>query len=116
MRLVFVYNARSGTLNSLIDSGHKLLHPNSYSCRLCQLTHGLINEKKAWTDFRDRSDFEFIFYHKDEFEKKYPTMTIEYPAILKEEDNSMKLLFDSDRINSMSSLDELIQLIESIQS
>ena len=116
MRLVFVYNARSGALNSLIDSGHKLLNPNNYSCRLCQLTHGLITEKKAWADFRDRSKFDLTFYHKDEFENKYPTMTIEYPAVLKKEDNSLKFLFDSDRINSMSSLYELIQLIECIQS
>ncbi|NJM95354.1 MAG: GTPase, partial [Acaryochloridaceae cyanobacterium CSU_5_19] len=38
-RLIFVYNANSGGINTALDIAHKLLSPSTYRCNLCRLTH-----------------------------------------------------------------------------
>jgi hypothetical protein len=38
-RLLFIYNADSGALNTIVDSARKLLSING--CPLCSLTHSL---------------------------------------------------------------------------
>jgi len=45
-RLIFVYNAESGTMNSAIDFAHKMLSPETYECNLCRITYGNFAMKK----------------------------------------------------------------------
>jgi hypothetical protein len=52
MKLIFVYNAESGKLNTLFDIAHKIIKPETYQCSLCAITHDAIKEKKAWTEFK----------------------------------------------------------------
>jgi len=52
-KLIFVYNANSGKLNSLLGSAHKLFSPKTYSCNLCALTHYLFHENTQWELFRE---------------------------------------------------------------
>jgi hypothetical protein len=47
-QLIFVYNADSGGLNTLFDIAHKVVSPETYSCSLCMLTHGVLSERTAW--------------------------------------------------------------------
>ena len=70
----------------MLDIGHKLLSPQTYSCNLCRMTHGLLKEKEGWKKFREASGHELEFLHKDEFEQKYQMQT-GYPVILQEQDN-----------------------------
>lgn len=72
--LVFVYAADSGKLNALLDSAHKLLSPSTYACRICQLTHGMMSEKKQWTDFIKQLELPAEFLHRDELKKRYPAL------------------------------------------
>ena len=44
--LLFVYNAKSGIANVLVDISHKLLSPETYSCNLCVITHNTFIENK----------------------------------------------------------------------
>ena len=37
--IVFIYNAKSGTVNSLIDWAHKIVSPDTYECSLCSMTY-----------------------------------------------------------------------------
>ena len=55
----------------MLDSGHKILSPSTYNCSLCKMTHGILKEKQIWTQFRNESHLDMMFYHKDEFEKEY---------------------------------------------
>jgi hypothetical protein len=110
MKLIFVYNANSGKLNTLLDIGHKLLSPETYQCDLCSLTHGALSEKKAWKEFRERSGLQMEFLHKDEFEKLH-AQSFDYPVILKQSDG-IDLLLNADKISHLQSVDELIALIE----
>ncbi|MEM6820915.1 MAG: GTPase [Verrucomicrobiota bacterium] len=112
MKLLFVYNAKSGGLNLLLDIGHKALSPNTYSCHLCSITHNILGEKQAWKSFRTRSQHELEFLHKDEFEKHYRS-THNYPVILKfEDDSTLSPVLTSADINQCDSVDSLIEAIQ----
>ncbi|WP_241234677.1 hypothetical protein [Nonlabens ponticola] len=52
-KLIFVYNANSGRINSWLDSAHKIISPSTYQCKLCELTHGAFTEHDEWSRFRE---------------------------------------------------------------
>ena len=110
MKLIFVYNANSGKLNTLVDIAHKLISPETYQCSLCSLTHGTLSEKNAWKEFRERTGLNMEFLHKDEFEKLHGKF-FDYPVILKQS-NDISLFLSADDISHLKSVDELIKLIE----
>ncbi len=110
MKLVFVYNADSGFINTLIDIGHKAISPQTYECNLCGLTFGLIGEHKQWKKFREESNTEMEFLHRDEFEPKY-ARKFEYPVILKE-NNDLSVMISQAELNEIQTLDELISQVE----
>ncbi len=110
MKLVFVYNADSGLINTLIDIGHKAISPQTYECNLCGLTFGLVGEHKQWKKFREESNTEMEFLHRDEFEQKY-SRKFEYPVILKE-DNDLSVMISQAELNEIKTLDELRAQVE----
>ncbi len=110
MKLIFVYNANSGKLNTLFDIAHKLISPETYECALCTLTHGALSEKKAWKEFRERTRLDMEFLHKDEFEKLFE-QSFDYPVILKQSD-TLDLFLNADEISQVKSVGGLIALIE----
>ena len=110
MKLVFVYNADSGLINTLIDIGHKAISPQTYECNLCDLTFGLFKEHKKWKQFREASNTEMEFLHRDEFEQKY-ARKFEYPVILKE-DNDLSVMISQAELNEIKTLDELSSQVE----
>ncbi len=111
MKLIFVYNADSGVINTLIDIGHKALSPQTYQCNLCGLTFGLVREHKQWKQFRESSNIEMEFLHRDEFEQEY-TRQFKYPVILKQEDNDLKVAIAQAELNQIKTLDELISRVK----
>ena len=80
-RLLFVYNADSGAFNTLADMGHKLFSPQTYSCSLCTLTHGVFREKSQWREFVASLPIACDFLHRDEFQKEYPERQDSFPAV-----------------------------------
>ncbi len=113
MKLIFVYNASSGKLNTLFDIAHKIIKPETYQCSLCALTHNALTEKKIWSKFKENTDFELNFLHKDEFEKEYE-MSYEYPVILEQTD-SLKPVIKAKEINMLQNVEELIEQIEKLK-
>ena len=111
MELIFVYNANSGIKAAVIDYLHKIVHPSTYPCHLCALTHSNIGQKKVWKDFVKKSDIKMSFYHIDDFEKKY-NLKKEYPVILKKENNNLNSFILKKEINKMDSIDKLIAAIK----
>ena len=59
--LLFVYNAKSGIANILIDISYKLLSPETYSCNLCAITHNTFTENKTWKKYRLTSNIDMSF-------------------------------------------------------
>ena len=110
MKIIFVYNADSGRINTLLDIGHKLLRPDTYACNLCSLTHGVFKEKEEWRTYREASPHELEFLHKDEFEEKYEYKGGTYPVILEADDEgkNFKVLLPTEEINALSGLEDLM--------
>ncbi len=114
-KLIFVYNADSGKFNALMDSLQKVVNPSSYSCKLCELTHGLMEEKKEWRNFRQSLDVETDFLHKDEFLKAYASKfghKFEFPVILAQTDKGLEVFISK---NEFSEIDDLKVLMETIK-
>jgi hypothetical protein len=108
--LIFVYNAKSDLLNSAFDFAHKILHPSSYSCSLCKLTHGNLREKTEWKEFKKSHSIEFVFYHIDEFEEVYPSY-FSYPVVFEQQGEELMELVSTEVLNKIESTQELINLL-----
>ncbi len=114
MKLIFVYNADSGMVNTVKDIGHKLFSPQTYDCFLCSLTHGTFRENPQWKTFRNNSSTEMEFLHRDEFEKRYD-MKMDYPLVLKK-DNTLDIAIAKEELASCSSLDDLVNRIKQLEA
>lgn len=113
MKIIFIYNAKSGVANSIMDVGHKILSPSTYNCNLCSLTFGVLTENAKWKKFRNSSDYKMEFFHKDEFEITFNSIK-SYPTILQMDENqNMSEIIDSQMLNEVTSIEELIKLLES---
>ena len=114
-KLIFIYNADSGLRNTIIDGAHKILSPSTYECRLCEITFGAFTEKNVWKKFREISDIQMEFLHKDEFEKQYsPKFGHKYafPIVLAATENRLEIYISADELKAMVNAEELIELIE----
>ena len=113
--IIFVYNARSGIVNAVLDTAHKILTPATYSCRLCDITYGLTGEKKLWKQFRQRSSMPMKFLHKDQFLAEYKGKWLEkytFPIVLAETSDTLEVLISTMSLNTMKNTEELIESIE----
>jgi hypothetical protein len=115
--LIFVYNANSGVINSWLDTVHKLIKPETYSCDLCALTHGSFREKRIWKNFKQQFEFPISFYHKDEFLKKYKSKWLpkyEFPIVLTSDSESMHPLISASEFSKMETLEDLIERLKAL--
>jgi len=111
MKLIFVYNANSGKLSAALDIAHKIISPSTYQCNLCSLTHSTITERDVWKKFREESDTELVFYHKDEFEHEFNN-NFTYPIVLKEENGELTEYISTDKINAINDVEDLIAQVK----
>jgi hypothetical protein len=107
MRLTFVYNANSDVFSKIFDAAHKIIHPTSYGCSLCTLTHGYFGEKQEWQDFLKDADIEFEFMYKDGYESKE-----QFPIMLK----NNEMLLSAKEIDSFKSVEEFIAYLMSLEA
>src|SRR5262245_41510359 len=50
-KLHFVYNVDATPIALVLDFVHRLLEPETYPCRLCDLTYGRFVKKVSWSRF-----------------------------------------------------------------
>lgn len=113
-RLVFIYNAHSGYRSAIIDIAHKMISPKTYDCNLCALTYGRFSEKTTWKKFKQASPFDMEFLHKDEFYAKYVNdrkVEWTFPLVLVASKDDFKILIDTDELNALKDVGELMALI-----
>lgn len=116
-KLIFVYNAKSGVVNTWMDIGHKILKPSSYECDLCALTYGSFREKRIWKNFKKEFEHPLEFYHKDEFLQKFESKwlpTYDFPIILISDGTIMEPLISSKEFLEINSTEELITFIKAL--
>lgn len=109
--LIFVYNADSGFVNTLLDIGHKLVSPQTYSCNLCAITHSTFSMREEWKDFVADLGVPVEFLHRDEFEKQYARRAPELPAVFRKSGGTPEAWISREEINRCHSLKELEDLI-----
>jgi len=110
--LLFVYKADTGLFNTLADIGHKIFSPKTYSCDLCQLTHGYFTERAGWQSFIEQLDVECRFLHRDEFHQEFPDRPDTLPAIFIQKENRLSLCIDAEELHRCEHLDELVSAVK----
>ncbi len=114
-KLVFVYNANSGTRNAILDSMHKVISPSTYDCNLCDITFGVLAENRVWKKFREQSQIPMSFMHKDEFSKAYASKfghKYTFPIVLLEGNDELEIFISTEELNALKSPQELIDTIQ----
>ena len=110
-KIIFVYNADSGFFNTVSDIAHKITSPETYECELCALTHGYFKIKDQWQQFIKNIDQEFVFYHRDEFEKAHGKQCEALPAVFVETDDGLEVLINKETLSDLKDVQQLIDLM-----
>jgi hypothetical protein len=108
MRLVFVYNAKAGFLNGMMDSLHKTVSPDTYECGLCAITHGFFAMDKGWRAYLKSLPYEADFYHKADFGARFPDRKREaLPLIGLDRDGLLSVLLGPQAIKACPDVNSL---------
>jgi hypothetical protein len=114
-KLIFIYNAYSGTHHGVLDALHKLIKPNSYACNLCKVTYGVFSENSRWKKYRQASEVEMEFLHINEFQKRYASKfsyKYTFPIVLWEDEGEMGIFVPTDELERTQNVEDLIRLVE----
>lgn len=60
-KLIFVYNAKSGFMHSVMDLVHKTASPKTYPCKLCMVTFSGATMNKLWKQYVANLGVPFFF-------------------------------------------------------
>jgi len=110
--LVFVYNADSGFTNTLLDIGHKIVSPQTYSCNLCAITHSTFSMRGEWKRFVDELGLPVEFVHRDELVERYGMSGVALPAVFLKTDGKLQEWIGRNEIDRCRSLDDLQHLVQ----
>ncbi len=97
-KLMFVYRARAGRVNALMDSAKKLLQING--CTLCSITHGLVGEKREWRSCRQEIGVPVVVFHRDELPSDLArTVGEDLPCVVAQVGGELSLLLDPETLD-----------------
>ena len=109
--LVFIYNARSGNLQALLDLVHKTFSPATYRCALCQLTY-TFRMRQPWREYLEKLPWDIEFRYFDQLGEEERRLAGTLPACLLKSGSHRRLLLDAEMINGCRDLAGLIALLE----
>ena len=112
IKLLFVYNAKSGIFSTFEDYLHKVIKPASYQCKLCGLTYGNLGMKTDWKLFLDELEIPVEFLHKDEFKSRYPEKEVQFPSAYLVSESNLIPFISKEEMDSLKTLDDLIELVK----
>ena len=104
-RLIFLYDADGGIVPALLDASKRLMNDPS-TCQLYRLTHGLLFEKRAWTEFLSRLPMPIQYEHGE-----FAGMKVA-PAVIREQDGEISVLISAEELEGIANLEQLIKKIE----
>jgi hypothetical protein len=113
-RLVFVYNADSGLLNTLGDIWVRVVRPADYDCALCLLTYGARGMDQRWRRFTRSLGMPVTFLHRDEFREQFdtsPLRDVELPAAVLEDRGALVQVVPAGQVRAAADLDRLMDAV-----
>jgi hypothetical protein len=113
-RLVFVYNADSGLLNTLRDIWVRVTRPADDECALCSLTYGARGMDRRWRRFTRSLGLPVAFLHRDEFREEFatsPLRDVELPVAVVEDRGALVQVVPAGQMRAAADLDRLMDAV-----
>ena len=110
--LIFIYNAKSGLVNEMIDFAHKIVSPETYDCNLCAISYGTFTKKKKWSNYINSLPIKSTFTYKDKISAlKKGLSSLKFPTIIIRDGVELNEIISRNEINSIKNLNQLISLL-----
>ena len=109
--LIFIYNAKSGFINELVDFAHKIISPNTYDCNLYSITYGTFTMEKSWANYVHSLPVKSVFTYKDKLVDK-KLKKIKLPAVFIRDGEELNELISANEINNINNLEHLIRVLD----
>jgi hypothetical protein len=113
--LHFVYNVDATPSALLRDFIHRLVDPESYPCRLCDVTYGRVLKKAEWSRFVACLPTQARFHLRGSFWRRFPEQRQEpAPAVFVEESpGKLRILISAKELQGVADLEALETLLAS---
>ena len=108
--LIFIYNAKSGLVNELVDFAHKIISPQTYECNLCAITYGAFTMEKRWANYIHELPVKSVFTYKDKLVSEELKKT-KLPSIFIRDGEKLNELISANEINNINDLEDLIRVL-----
>ena len=109
--LIFIYNAKSGFINELVDFAHKIISPETYDCNLCTITYGTFKMKISWANYIQELPVKSVFTYKDKLVDR-KLKKIKLPAVFIRDGEKLNELISAYEINNINDLEDLIRILD----
>jgi len=110
--LIFIYNAKSGLVNEMIDFAHKIVSPETYDCNLCAISYGTFTKKKGWSYYINSLPIKSTFTYKDKISAlKKGLSSLKFPTIIIRDGVELNEIISRNEINSIKNINQLISLL-----
>ena len=110
--IYFIYNADSSFFGEINYFLKKLSGRDK--CKLCDLSHNLIFQKKSWDNFLKELEVPYRVLHIDELPESIKRLKLTYPSILLEKNDSFKELISRKDFEQIDNLSELKRTLEDL--
>lgn len=108
--LIFIYNAKSGLINEILDLAHKIVSPSTYDCNLCVISFDKFAMKKKWSDYIRSLPVKSTFTYKDKI-SDYGYDNIRLPSIILRNESKSDVIIPYNKINKFKNIEQLIELL-----
>jgi hypothetical protein len=111
--LHFVYNVDGTPLALAMDFVHRITSPETYPCKLCDVTYGRFLKKGEWRRFLEGLPLRTAFHLRNTFYRRFPEHArTPLPAVfLQNPDGKLIPLIRADALNAVTDLQELQELL-----
>ena len=108
--IYFIYNADGSFFGEISYFIKKLSGRDK--CKLCDLSHTLIFQKKSWDDFLKELERPYRVLHINELPDSIKQLNLTYPSILLEKNDSFEELISRQDFEQIDNLSQLKQSLE----
>lgn len=107
--LVFVYNEDSSPIAMVMGFAHRVVSPETYECRLCDITYDRFTMKAEWRRFLDQLGLPASFHFRNRFVANHPAHAAQrFPMVLFVDGAGQTVpLLTAERVNAITTLADL---------